>query len=155
MAFLVEADLPAGMGESLGLTPQQMINDALALAMLAAPCLAINPTELTENQANAVKAVLRGAIMRWSEAGTGALQSQNAGPFGQTIDTRQQRRGMFWPSEIQQLQNICGGVGQSEAFYIDTTPTSSLSGHQDYCSINFGATYCSCGYVLTAGLYYP
>lgn len=80
-----------------------MIEDAEALALLAAPC--INAEGFAH--ASAVKAILRGAILRWNEAGTGALQSQNAGIFGQTIDTRQERRGMFWPSEIVALQNLC------------------------------------------------
>ncbi len=85
-----------------------MIEDAEALAVLAAPCLAadFDPPLSVPNIA-AVKAILRGAILRWNEAGTGA--SQNAGPFGQTLDTRQQRRNMFWPSEIEQLRDICKG----------------------------------------------
>lgn len=84
---------------------QQMIDDATALAVLAAPC--IDAADFTKTAA--VKAILRGAILRWNEAGTGALQAQQAGPFGQTLDTRQQRRGMFWPSEIVQLQSLCSG----------------------------------------------
>ncbi|MGH6979062.1 MAG: hypothetical protein ACRED4_07205 [Brevundimonas sp.] len=87
-----------------------MIEDAEAMALLAAPC--INTEGFA--YATAVKAILRGAILRWNEAGTGALQSQNAGIFGQTVDTRQERRGMFWPSEIVALQSLCadatGGV---------------------------------------------
>lgn len=87
-----------------------MIDDAEAMALLAAPCIA------TEGFAysTAVKAILRGAVLRWNDSGSGALQAQSAGPFGQTIDTRQERRGMFWPSEIVALQSLCadsqGGV---------------------------------------------
>src|SRR5690348_2759850 len=80
-----------------------MIDDAEAMAALAAPC--INSEGFAN--ASAVKAILRGAILRWFDSGSGAVQSQTAGPFGQTLDTRQERRGMFWPSEIQQLQNLC------------------------------------------------
>ena len=87
-----------------------MIEDAEAMALLAAPCISADGFAY----ATAVKAILRGAILRWNEAGSGALQSQNAGIFGQTIDTRQERRGMFWPSEIVALQSLCadatGGV---------------------------------------------
>lgn len=87
-----------------------MIEDAEAMALLAAPCISAEGFAY----GTAVKAILRGAILRWNEAGTGALQSQNAGIFGQTIDTRQERRGMFWPSEIVALQSLCvdatGGV---------------------------------------------
>ena len=84
---------------------QAMIDDAEAMAVLAAPCITA-PGFL---YSGAVRAVLRGAVLRWNEAGTGALQSQTAGPFGQTLDTRQERRGMFWPSEIAQLQSFCAG----------------------------------------------
>jgi hypothetical protein len=87
-----------------------MIEDAEAMALLAAPCIAGEDF----SQVTAVRAILRGAIIRWNEAGSGALQGQTAGPFGQTIDTRQERRGMFWPSEIVSLQSLCadaqGGV---------------------------------------------
>lgn len=89
-----------------------MISDAEAWATTVAPCLS---EDLSADQAAAAKAVLRAAILRWNEAGTGAVQTSTAGPFGQTLDTRQERRGMFWPSEIEQLQAICSGV---------VTPTS-------------------------------
>lgn len=101
--FLGSSDLPAGVGSSLGLSAEQMIEDAEALAVLVAPCL----TGQAFDNGAAVRAILRGAIMRWSETGTGALQQQAAGPFSQTFDTRQERRGMFWPSEITQLQGLC------------------------------------------------
>lgn len=101
---------------------QAMIDDALALAARVAPCI------LTDTFAYdaAAKAILRGAILRWNEAGTGALQSQTAGPFGMQVDTRQQRRGMFWPSEIAELQELCrDGEVTGRAFSIDTTPADT------------------------------
>jgi hypothetical protein len=89
---------------------EAMIDDAEAMALLAAPCIAAEDFAY----GSAVKAILRGAVLRWNDSGSGALQSQNAGPFGQTLDTRQERRGMFWPSEIVALQSLCtdtqGGV---------------------------------------------
>lgn len=99
-----------------------MIDDALALAARIAPCI------LTDEFAygDAAKAILRGAILRWHEAGTGALQSQQAGPFGQVLDTRQQRRGMFWPSEIADLQQLCiDGDPHGGAFEVDTMPATA------------------------------
>lgn len=95
---------------------QAMIDDALALAVRVAPC--ILTVEFT--YAAAAKAILRGAILRWNDAGSGALSAQSAGPFGQTLDTRQVRKGMFWPSEIEQLQELCGLSG--------TVYTTSLAG---------------------------
>lgn len=101
--FLTLSDLQVFVPDIDAVKGQSMIDDATALAGVLAPCI------LADGFANtaAVKAILRGAILRWNEAGTGAIQSQTAGPFGQVLDTRQQRRGMFWPSEIEQLQGLC------------------------------------------------
>lgn len=105
MVFLVPADLApfATIDEAKA---QAMIDDAEAMAVLAAPCI----TAVGFANGDAVKAILRGAVLRWNDAGSGAVQSQNVGPFGQTLDTRQERRGMFWPSEIVALQSLCAGA---------------------------------------------
>ena len=84
---------------------QAMIDDALALAATIAPC--ILGDGLTETAEKAVKAVIRGAILRWHEGGSGLYMQQQAGPFQVTTDNRQTRKAMFWPSEIDQLQAIC------------------------------------------------
>lgn len=99
---------------------EAMIEDAEAMAVLAAPCIA---AEGFAHMA-AVKAILRGAVLRWNDSGSGAAQSQQAGPFAQTIDTRQERRGMFWPSEIVSLQSFCADA-QGGAYSV------SLAGPDD------------------------
>jgi hypothetical protein len=105
---------------------QAMIDDALALAARVAPCL----TDAEFAYEDAAKAILRGAILRWHDAGTGAVQQQTAGPFGMQVDTRQQRRGMFWPSEINQLQDLCrDGDTRGQAFTVDTTPADYRDGY--------------------------
>lgn len=133
----------------------QMIEDATALATLAAPCLGATPSSLSDPQVAAVKAILRGAILRWVDAGSGAFQTraENIGSYGYSegYDTRQARRGMFWPSEITQLQAICGGR-DAQAFTVDTAVLGFGVGHADICSLNFGAVYCSCGALLASGL---
>lgn len=102
-----------------------MLEDATAQAMLVAPCL--ETSTLTANQILAVRAILRSAILRWNEAGTGASVQQSAGPFAATIDTRQARRDMFWPSEIERLQGICSATDSGKAFSIDTLPSEVVS----------------------------
>ena len=77
-----------------------MIVDAVAMAKLVAPCIA--EADLDADKAAAAKAIIRGAILRWHEAGQG-VRSQHAkaiGPFteSQSFDTRQQRRSMFCDS---------------------------------------------------------
>lgn len=114
-----------------------MIEDAAAMAVLVAPCLGPDNT-LTAPQVSAVRAIVRGAVLRWNEAGTGATVQQSAGPFAQSIDTRQERRGMFWPSEITQLQGICAAAGAKGAFQIDTAPavTSSFNYYDPFCGFD-------------------
>jgi hypothetical protein len=132
---------------------EAMVADATAMAVLAAPCLGVEPSTLTDVQVAAVKAVLRSAVLRWNEAGSGVLASETLGPYSQSLDTRQPRRGMFYPSEIEQLQNICKGE-TAGAFGVDTAPgCGPFAGHSEVCSLVFGALYCSCGSDLTGNLF--
>lgn len=100
----------------------------------------------TTDQLAEAKLVLLGAVKRWAEAGAGAWQQQQAGPFGVTTDTRQRTGFNLWPSEIEALQDICAlsDDNSGKAFAIDTAP--SLSGlHAGWCALEMGANYCSCG----------
>ena len=101
-----------------------MIDDAMALAARVAPCI----TDDGFVWRDAARAVLRGAVLRWNDAGSGAYssQQQTAGPFSvsQGFDNRVQRRSMFWPSEIVQLQDLCKGPEVSGAFAVDTAGTT-------------------------------
>lgn len=121
-----------------GAKAQAMIDDALALAARVAPCI----TDDDFAYPDAAKAILRGAVLRWNEAGTGALSNEVAGPFGGTVDNRQPRRSLFWPSEIEELQAMCRGEETSGAFSVDTAPCLTI--HSPVCALYFGATYCSC-----------
>ena len=98
-----------------------MIEDAEAMAVLAAPCI----TDPEFVNTGAVKAILRTAILRWNDAGSGAVTQQTVGPYSQTIDTTNIRRGLFWPSEIDQLRNLCVGGRSGKAFEVDTMPAGS------------------------------
>lgn len=148
--FLTPADLaPFATIDAAKATA--MIEDAEAMAALAAPC--ITDPEFTANTAlsAALVAILRAAILRWHDAGSGAVTQQGAGPFQQTIDTRTVRRGMFWPSEITQLRDLCATfsqAGDSRAFSI--RPSGSGQGvHLPWCDVMLGALTCSCGASLT------
>lgn len=105
--IIVLNDLPAAV-QSAELV-STMLDAANAKASRVAPCLADTPTA---DQLSEAKLVLIGAIMRWSDAGSGAVTSQTAGVFGMTVDTRQRTGFNLWPSEIADLQNLCtGGLG--------------------------------------------
>lgn len=93
-------DLPVKPGRLAAL-----IEDSLATAVMHAPCLA--GADLTDATAAAAKAILRAAVVRQAESGSGALQSETFGSHSYTLDNRQQRTGAFWPSEIAQLQALC------------------------------------------------
>lgn len=129
-----------------------MIEDAEAQAVLIAPCLpgllVVPDGETAEAAAirtgklAAAKSILRAAILRWNDAGTGMVTMTTVGPFGQQTQ-QQARRSMFYPSEIEQLQGICKG-DTSKAFSVDTVPYAPAT-HAPWCSLLLGASYCSCG----------
>lgn len=125
------------------LKAEALIEDAIALAARVAPCI------LDEDFAHAAaaKAILREAILRRNEGGTGAITQQGAGPFQMTVDNRQVRRALFRPDEISQLQELCRD-SKPAAFAIDTAP-GRFGHHSPICSLVFGAAYCSCGADLT------
>lgn len=145
--IITSDDLPAAI-QSHELV-DLLVAGANAKASRVAPCLtwadedADHPAPSADTLAEA-KLVLVGAIKRWAEAGSGALSAQTAGPFGQTIDTRQRVGFNLWPSEITQLQDVCSSDDNpSGAFTVDTV--SCGTDHSEVCSLYFGATYCSCG----------
>ena len=118
-----------------------MIEDAEATALLIAPCIEDFTPDSPKRAA--VKAILRAAILRWHDAGTGVVQQVSAGPFQQSIQV-QARRSLFWPSEIEQLQGLCKHGDDKKAFAIDTVGRGG-GGHLPWCNLMFGAGYCSCG----------
>ena len=87
----------------------EMITDATALAVRAAPCLkhSDDPDLLA-----AAKAIMRAAILRWLDQGTGTLQSMTADVFGVRFDNRTPRQaGGYLREEIKQLKALCGTGG--------------------------------------------
>ena len=146
--ILALADLPTSI-----LTAElveAMIDGANAKAGRVAPCLTYDGTvegkpAPTAAQVSEARLILLGAVKRWAEAGAGAIQSQAAGIFSQTLDTRQRTGFNLWPSEISALQDICRSINPNagKAFSIDTAPTGGA--HLPWCSLAFGALWCSCG----------
>ncbi len=90
---------------------QAMIDDAVAQAALVAPCI----TSPDFEHIAAARAILRGAILRRNEAGTGALQTQTAGPFSVGLDTRSKPRPFFEDSELADLAALCSAPQKSGA----------------------------------------
>ena len=152
MAVIITVtDLPSAL--QAGELVQAMVDGANAKASRVAPCLTWDGTVTdqpapTADQLAEARLVLIGAITRWAQSGAGALQQQTAGPFGMTVDTRQRTGYNLWPSEIEQLQDICAtNSTPSGAFSI--TPSGSTGAHMPWCTLMLGGTYCSCGADLT------
>ena len=97
-----------------------MIDDAEAQAVLAAPCISLPGF----TQEAAVRAVLRSAVLRWYETGSGAVSSKTdqAGPFSQSVRYESaSQRSLFSPTEITQLRNLCDGRLARGVFSVDLT----------------------------------
>lgn len=120
---LLEADDLASFATIESDKAEVMVADAIAQATLVAPCLS-DETSLTDLQVAQAKSVLRQAVLRWQEAGAGVVTQQAVGPFQQSLDTRQTRRAMFWPSEISTLQKICKTDRDGGVFSVDTAATA-------------------------------
>ena len=149
VAFITPEDL-APFATIEAAKADAMIADAEAKAITAAPCLDDPDTPLSLRQLEAVKATLRRAILRWNEVGTGVVTQQTAGPFGQSVDTtRTAPRGLFWPSEIAELQAICQTAKDRRVFTVDTGAHRRSPRHTPWCNLMMGGTNCSCGSYLT------
>lgn len=137
MSLVIRADLPASLqsGELI----DTWLAGLNARAVRLAPCLA----QPTGDQLDEARLILIGIIKRWSEAGSGAVTTQAAGPFSQTTDTRERGGYRWWPSEITDLQALCAN-GKAKAFNVDSAPSAVGSAHLPWCSVTWG-TPCSCG----------
>jgi hypothetical protein len=145
--IITVSDLPIAL-QSAELV-QLMVDGANAKAARVAPCLVATGTPPNEDQLAEARLVLIGAVKRWAEAGSGAYQQQTAGIFSATVDTRQRTGYNLWPSEIEALQDICSAGTTSSSGAFSITPGARSGIHMPWCSLMFGATYCSCGADLT------
>ncbi|MDN5725163.1 MAG: hypothetical protein L0G99_04415 [Propionibacteriales bacterium] len=96
---------------------EALIADAEALAVLVAPCLESDDFPHTA----AAKAILRQAVLRRDDAGSGALQSQSVGPWSQTLDTRASSK-ILTADDERRLKALCPATGSGRARSIDTAP---------------------------------
>lgn len=123
VAIEIEEDLGPFVNNIDEKKARAMINSTIAMASAPwiAPCIVEDDFKYPDQ----AKVILVGAILRWNDVGSGAITQVSAGPFQQTIDNRSERKRMFWPSEITDLQRLCGSARTGRAFTIDTTPPRS------------------------------
>lgn len=99
---------------------EAMIEDAEAKAQLLAPALAEGGLGVV--QVAAVRAILRDAILRWNDRGSGALTQTSIGQVQVSNDTRYLTRNLFTQDEVAQLRAISSERPSGGAFSISTIP---------------------------------
>lgn len=127
-----------------------MIRTAWARALRLAPCLKEPDFEDPEGL-EVLKDVLRTAILRWHDRGSGAVVQRTAGEYGETL--RSDGGALFLPQEIRDLQSLCKDYRKrGRASTLSTLPSSGGgSQHADWCAWNFAANpnFCDCGALLS------
>lgn len=82
---------------------QELVTGALARAAVVAPCI----VEDDFTHAAAAKDIIRDAILRRAEAGTGAYSKKSVGAISVELDTRSALRALFQPGDVSELQALC------------------------------------------------
>ena len=113
---------------------EAMIADAEAIAVTHAPALATLTMPLPWQSA-ALLAVLRGAILRWDGAENGDAVTQTSFTVAGMTESQsyQTRRGMFYPSEVEQLKTICKTEDAGKTFYLDVAGDDGFPPHPAWC----------------------
>lgn len=107
-------------------TVQDYVEDAWARAVGIVPVIDEDtwPSADKEGKRDSVKSILRGIILRWHEAQSGAItgKTQSAGPYAQSVqlDQRPTRGYTLMPSEAVDLQRVVRVKGSM--FSVDTMP---------------------------------
>ena len=97
-----------------------MVTHVLALASRVAPCLT---TTTDQSVIAAAKAMLVGVVLRWHESGVSSYSVYSNQPGGFPADPRRERRNMLWPSEIEDLQQLCvTGAASSSVYTVTLAP---------------------------------
>lgn len=133
-------DFPAGSEA----TAEVMLEDASQFILDVCPT-AVKASEATRRRI--VCSVVRRAMQAASAGQVGVSQgSETAGPFSQSW-TAANPNGDFFLTK--QEQKALGGGGRPVAFSVPAFEVDRSLDHRPWCSLAFGATYCSCGADLT------
>lgn len=77
-------------------------------------------------------------------------RTQGTGPFSDGVTYAGDAPGGLALTDAER-ETLSGTQSGGKAFAVDTVSATGAIVHDDACSINFGATYCSCGAILTQG----
>ena len=124
-----------------------MIDDAIGTAFIHAPC--ILDEDFDPAKRKAAKAIIRGAILRWNKAGTGAVKTQQSMSYSQTIDDRKPRKVMFSVGNRRAQAAVWTDDDEGGAFSSTCCRPKRSSTPKPVGLLGGG---CSCGAILTRGL---
>lgn len=89
----------------------ELIDTTLARVRRKYPCLF--DIALSEDDAQTARGIIRDAILRRIDTGSGGVQSEGKGPFTTTYLPPDKRHGLFTEADVTELTAIC--AGQQEA----------------------------------------
>lgn len=102
--FITPEDLRSSLGSKSESEIQELIDDAVALARLDAPCI----DHPSFPHRASLKAILRAAIKYTAGAGDGSVTQVSGGPWQKTVDTRQKTNGVFFnEAQTAKLKSLC------------------------------------------------
>lgn len=109
--FIKPSDLAASLPDVDATRLDEVIADAEAFAKVKAPGIKTEAFQSDADKMAVVKAVLRSAIVYHVETADGRVQTQTAGPFSQTNDTRSPRSSVILsPAQIDTLRELTRGT---------------------------------------------
>lgn len=140
-----EPDIPEDLANA-------MIATVWSRAQKLATCLTAvtpDPNPLDDDvDRETVKDILRSAVLRWNDSGSGAVTSRTAGDYSENF--AHSGGGLFRPGEIADLRSLCGARAGQKASTILTSPSyDPFVEHAAWCSVSFGGTFCDCGAELS------
>ncbi len=138
---------PAGIAVALGIETvteaqeaqwSMWIDDALMLIQARADQLEADEARIGQNP---LDYVIRESVVTHIRRPDDATQVTVSIDDGSTSKSYRSGKGRI--TILDEWWSLLGLVGESGAFSIDALAVGSI--HLPWCSLNFGATYCSCG----------
>lgn len=133
-------DMPAGADDHAGV----QLEDASQFILDVCPTAA----DVSEGTRRRIVCSVVRRSMESAGVPAGVEQfSETAGPFQQSFRPAN-TGGDFY---LTKSERKALGEGRQRAFGVDVAPVVDLARHRPWCSLMFGAVYCSCGAALTGG----
>lgn len=114
-----------------------------------APCMTEEDALEDPDTEEAVRSIIRSVVLRWHDSGSGAVTSQTAGDYSESLSGY--GGGRWRPDEINDLQQMCADHREASATTVPMYRDGPwLTEHAAWCSVNFGDPVCDCGADISA-----